>query len=127
MNAISNMINPGKPDPAMTNYGGFGGQMQPQAMPQNTGIVPPQMQGMDRGGFGQGFGGGQFMQNHPNFAQRFGQGFGQGQGGFGFGQGFGGMGGGGFQMNQGFGGGGSVAQNMGTNGAPDFPPQYGVR
>ena len=55
---MNNSFNPGKPDPAMTNYGGFGGQMQPQAMPQNTGIVPPQMQGMG-GGMGHGFGGGQ--------------------------------------------------------------------
>ncbi len=123
---MNNSYNPGKPDPMMTNYGGgFGQPMQPQVMPQNTGIVPPQMQGM--GGFGQ-----QFGQRPGGFMQGFGERFGQRPGGFGgfggqqFGQHFGGMGGG-FQPGQGFGGGGSVGQNMGMNGAPDFPPQFGVR
>lgn len=119
-----NNFNPGKPDMGAIGQAAMGAmprqpQVQTFGQPQNTGITPPHMQTMG-GGFGQGFGG-QWMQNHPGFGQRFGQ----GQGGFGFGQGFGF--GGGFQPGQGFGGGGSVAQNMGMNGAPDFPPQYGVR
>jgi len=124
---MNNMYNPGKPD-----MGGAIGQAamgtMPQGQPQtqNTGIVPPQMQGQGYGAQGlggQGFGG-QWMQNHPGFGQRFGQGFGQGQGGFGFGQGFGF--GGGFQPGQGFGGGGSVAQNMGMGGGQDWPGQFGA-
>lgn len=92
MNAISNMFNPGKPDVMAQGFG----------QPQNTGIVPPmgrppqvQDQGyggaMGYGGFGQGFGQGQWMQNR-GFGRDFGfsgNGFqpGQGFGGFGQGQG----------------------------------------